>query len=93
MAQKKWTQQETNHVLDTIVAQYRFKDFNSILDTIADEVNSTRGCIKMGLKNCVFILTNGQEGLSGFNSKQTIAINYVLEKYNITRNKLLMILD
>lgn len=93
MNHHKWTQEENNKVLEIILNNYRTRDFSIIINYIVEEIDTTIGSVKMVIKNLIFILSEGERGLSGFNSRQLKAIEYILEKFNISRSKLLMILD
>jgi hypothetical protein len=84
---KQWTLKENvfvyQYLLDTR------QDFNEAKKTLAKHLGTTISSINCGIKNALFYLSEGAEGLSGFNDNQRIALDFICEQRCYSK-KLLM---
>lgn len=88
-----WKLESTVYLLDEIVQKYKSVDFGDLKSSIANHIGVTKGSVNMAIGNLKWILSDGNEGLSAYTTRQEEAIKLTLEKYDLSKKKLLMILS
>ena len=88
-----WELESTVYLLDEIVQKYKSVDFGDLKASIANHIGVTKGSVNMAIGNLKFILSDGAEGLSAYTVRQEEAVKITLEKYDLSKKKLLMILS
>ena len=88
-----WELESSIYLLDEIVQKYKSVDFGILKEGIANHIGVTKGSVNMAIGNMKYILSNGSEGLSAYTVRQEEAVKLTLEKYELSKQKLLMILS
>ena len=88
-----WKLESTVYLLDEIVLNYRSEDWSDLKARIANHIGVTKGSVNMAIGNLKYILSDGSEGLSAYTVRQEEAVRLTLEKYELSKQKLLMILS
>lgn len=79
---KKWTIEDDLFIIETLLANYKTREWNEIIKSISDDIGTTQSSVKMRILNYISILTNGEKGLKNYAEESLKAINLSLGKYS-----------
>ena len=90
----RWSLQDNEFVINHFIRHCKTTDCELLISRIATHIGTTKSSIKQKLLNMLFIVSNGQKGLSNYSEDSKIAVfNFLNHNRHISIEQLQFLLS